>query len=125
MNTGSFDIDQKTKLNIKPVEMKRCLRPWTNITIDEFGVVKPCHRIWQKYGKIIGNKGGVTIWNNHKYKQLRRNVNCAPSPTCAGCRLSAYNDENSYANTILSPGRKDLLRKIFTIKKANKIAFVD
>lgn len=117
--TGTFDqTEQQNDTTIKAFTLKKCDYPWSTITIDEKGMVKPCHIIWKPFGKISNHINSIDkIWNNRKYQLLRYSVNSSPTDICTHCRLSAYDNEKSYANQSLNMGRKELLRYLFVHRR--------
>jgi radical SAM protein with 4Fe4S-binding SPASM domain len=66
---------------------KLCSHPWTSVSIDEEGNVKPCCI----FGRPIGNlrkESLEDIWNNRQFQKLRESVNSAtPIGRCRNCAL--------------------------------------
>jgi radical SAM protein with 4Fe4S-binding SPASM domain len=79
-----------------------CAHPWTSVSIDEKGQVFPCCQS----NLLMGDLRTSTfdeIWNNWRYRKLRRTVNTASAPPdCRRCVLrgatftSVYCDEPSF-----------------------------
>ncbi len=62
-----------------------CLEPWTNLRISSEGEIKPCCFSDQIMGDLYEQKLSE-IWNNQKYRDLRREVNSQDPPEdCRKC----------------------------------------
>lgn len=64
-----------------------CAHPWTSVSIDEKGQVFPCCQSNLLMGDLR-TSSFEEIWNNRRYRKLRRTVNTAKAlPDCRQCVL--------------------------------------
>lgn len=76
-----------------------CLEPWTTLYIRWDGTVLPCCFCNEIMGDLK-NESLRSIWNNEKYRQLRRTVNTPDKPDfcrlCHGAKMQNVNDESTH-----------------------------
>lgn len=70
---------------------RRCSHPWTSVSIDEKGDVYPCCLFDEHMGNLH-RSSLADIWNNRRYRRLRRTVNSgSPIGQCRDCPLRGNN----------------------------------
>jgi MoaA/NifB/PqqE/SkfB family radical SAM enzyme len=75
----------------------RCILPWSWVSINESGEVMPCCAMPLVMGNLK-RQSFMTVWNNYKYRHLRRTVNSnRPVGICRHCHDRL--DEDLYEQT--------------------------
>lgn len=94
-----------------------CILPWIHIYANADGNVLPC--CIGDYNKPIGNlrnSSPIEIWNNDKYKQLRRNMLLGnKSPECSAC----YKTEAMGVQSFRENSNKDYKKYISLARDTN------
>ncbi len=131
-STGTFELNQCEKAKEVTshsgqctVVMKKCEKPWKNMTLNELGDIRACHILWRRMGRAYGRAGRSVhgVWNSLPYLLLRATVNRCSSNLCYRCRQPSFEGESSTANTSLLPGRKEILQSFFTPRP--KVSYID
>ncbi len=63
---------------------RRCLFVWRSVFVDPWGTVYPCQSFHAAMGEL-GVESMETIWNNRRYRILRRALRKGPMPGCSRC----------------------------------------
>jgi len=92
--------------------LAKCTHPWTSVSVDEAGNVRPCCVTSVVMGNLKENSF-QEIWEGDKYRRLRRRVNSPRPPVyCLSCQIrgqrdifrSSYNDP-AIILSIIGPDR--------------------
>ena len=121
---GSFECGGDEGAATRPTvrRLALCPKPWQECSIDEFGVVRPCHIHWRALGSLEKHPFAA-VWNGRRFRRLRRAVNRRPASVCAACRLSRFDGEDNLSQWQLRPGLRELLRGLWG-RKAVRYEFV-
>ena len=105
----------RNKSEVKPVN--KCIHPWESVSINERGEVFPCCQSNLMMG-TLQHSAFRDIWNNKRYRRLRKTVNSAnPLKDCRECPLRGNTltgtdcDNNEYFLTNLNYQRSNKIGK--------------
>ncbi len=90
------------------VTMVNCFRPWQMCVVNELGEVRPSDVYWKSVGSLR-ETNFAAIWNNWKYRLLRKSINSRPGSICRSCRAPQFDSDENRAAAQLFPSFKQQL----------------